>query len=386
MRAYLLLRVFGAWICASELSSAFVTPVGLSATHHKAWRCVNKSTRRSIFNFSDGPCLYGLRVSVSTRGVAPRASFHSLRMGARTVWNRVRGRGVKSQSEADLKKDIASFYDSSSNIWEDIWGEHMHHGYYVEGRKPKTIEDHRAAQKFMVTRSLEWAGVQEGASAPKTGLDVGCGIGGSSRVISTKYGTAMTGITLSPVQRDRAQAISEEAGLGKKCKFLVADGLNTPFARESFDLVWSMECGEHMAQRSKWVAEMSRICAPGGRILVVAWCHRNLQEGEAELTPKEQKLLKRISKVYCLPQWCSPSDYVKYYQAQGLVDIKTDDWTDNIQEFWPAVIRSSLTPKGIFGLIKSGPSTIKAAIAMLLMVRGYKTNLVKFALITAKKP
>ena len=31
----------------------------------------------------------------------------------------------------------------------------------------------RAAQKFMVTRSLEWAGVQEGASAPKTGLDVG---------------------------------------------------------------------------------------------------------------------------------------------------------------------------------------------------------------------
>ena len=39
----------------------------------------------------------------------------------------------------------------------------------------------------------------------------------------------------------------------------------------------------------------------------------------------------RISKVYCLPQWCSPSDYVKYYQAQGLVDIKTDDWTDNIQ-------------------------------------------------------
>ena len=46
-------------------------------------------------------------------------------------------------SEADLKKDIASFYDSSSNIWEDIWGEHMHHGYYVEGRKPKTIEDHR---------------------------------------------------------------------------------------------------------------------------------------------------------------------------------------------------------------------------------------------------
>ncbi|CAM9889882.1 unnamed protein product, partial [Laminaria digitata] len=54
--------------------------------------------------------------------------------------------------------------------------------------------------------------------------------------------------------------------------------------------------------------------------------------------------------------------------------------------FWPAVIRSSLTPKGIFGLIKSGPVTIRGAVAMFLMVRGYKKNLVKFALITGRKP
>ena len=32
------------------------------------------------------------------------------------------------------------------------------------------------------------------------GVDVGCGIGGSSRHISRKYNAEMTGITLSPVQ------------------------------------------------------------------------------------------------------------------------------------------------------------------------------------------
>lgn len=31
----------------------------------------------------------------------------------------------------------------------------------------------RAAQRFMIGRSLEWAGVQEGAAAPKTGVDIG---------------------------------------------------------------------------------------------------------------------------------------------------------------------------------------------------------------------
>ena len=36
------------------------------------------------------------------------------------------------------------------------------------------------------------------------------------------------------------------------------------------------------------------------------------------------------------------------------------------QSFWPAVIRSSLTPKGILGLIKSGPVTIRGAVAMFV--------------------
>lgn len=28
----------------------------------------------------------------------------------------------------DLKQGIATFYDESSGLWEEMWGEHMHHG------------------------------------------------------------------------------------------------------------------------------------------------------------------------------------------------------------------------------------------------------------------
>jgi tocopherol O-methyltransferase len=53
----------------------------------------------------------------------------------------------------------------------------------------------------MIDRSLAWAGVgQNGESQPRNGVDVGCGIGGSSRHIAKTYGTVMQGITLSPVQ------------------------------------------------------------------------------------------------------------------------------------------------------------------------------------------
>ena len=80
----------------------------------------------------------------------------------------------------------------------------------------------------MIDRVLDWAG--DGATfSPKTVVDVGCGIGGSTRHIARRFGASGTGITLSPYQRGRAEAISGEANLGDKVNFQVADALDMPF-------------------------------------------------------------------------------------------------------------------------------------------------------------
>ncbi|MCO5600133.1 hypothetical protein L7F22_054241 [Adiantum nelumboides] len=139
------------------------------------------------------------------------------------------------RSIPELNEGIAHFYDSSSPVWEDIWGEHMHHGFYDAGL-PLTAAlstDHRAAQLRMIEESLTWAGIS----------DVGCGIGGSSRYLARKYGAHVVGITLSPVQAKRAIQLTFSAGLSDKVKFQVADALNQPFPDEQFDFVWSMESG-----------------------------------------------------------------------------------------------------------------------------------------------
>lgn len=51
---------------------------------------------------------------------------------------------------------------------------------------------------------------------PKCIVDVGCGIGGSSRYLAKKYGAECHGITLSPVQAERAQALAVDQGLADK--------------------------------------------------------------------------------------------------------------------------------------------------------------------------
>ncbi|EXB29127.1 Tocopherol O-methyltransferase [Morus notabilis] len=281
-----------------------------------------------------------------------------------------------------LQKGIAEFYDESSTLWENIWGDHMHHGFY-DPDSSVSLSDHRPAQIRMIDEALRFASLPE---EPKNVVDVGCGIGGSSRYIASKYGAKCKGITLSPVQAQRANALASSQSLSPQVSFQVADALDQPFADGKFDLVWSMESGEHMPDKSKFVSELARVAAPGGTIIIVTWCHRDLKPGEESLQPWEQTLLNKICDAFYLPAWCSTADYVRLMESLSLQDIKAADWSQYVAPFWPAVIRSALTWKGLTSLLRAGRKTIRGALAMPLMIEGYKKDLIKFAIITCRKP
>ena len=81
----------------------------------------------------------------------------------------------------------------------------MHHGYYI----PENRTDHQQAQIDLIDEVLKWAGVE----SAKEVVDVGCGIGGSSRHIVRKFGARAHGVTLSPYQANRANELVLEQGL-----------------------------------------------------------------------------------------------------------------------------------------------------------------------------
>ncbi|KAG0448728.1 hypothetical protein HPP92_027695 [Vanilla planifolia] len=220
--------------------------------------------------------------------------------------------------DGGLNEGIAEFYDESSGVWEYIWGDHMHHGFYDEVF-PASIADHRAAQIRMIEQALSFAGVlDDPLKKPKRIVDVGCGIGGSSRYLAKKFGAQVQGISLSPVQVNRAQDLAIAEGLADKVSFQVADALRQPFADGQFDLVWSMESGEHMPNKEKFVSELARVAMPGGTIVIVTWCHRDLSPTEEQLKLSEINLLNNICSAYYLPNWCSARDYVDIAKSLSL--------------------------------------------------------------------
>lgn len=285
-----------------------------------------------------------------------------------------------------LKSQIQQFYDASSGLWEQVWGEHMHHGYY--GPTGKEQKERRQAQIDLIEEMLNWAGVSDLGTTPGRCpqiLDVGCGIGGSSLYLAQKFNAEATGITLSPVQAKRATQRAQEAGLGTQVQFQVADALEMPFADNSFDLVWSMESGEHMPDKEKFLQECYRVLKPGGTFLMATWCHRPITPATGELTADEKRHLEEIYRVYCLPYVISLPEYEAIARSLPLQNIRTADWSDAVAPFWDIVMNSVLDPKAIVGLLQSGWSTIQAALSLGLMSRGYRSGLIRFGLLCGNK-
>lgn len=294
-----------------------------------------------------------------------------------------------------LKTGIASFYDGLTPLWMDVWGEHLHHGYYgprPSGAEPTysgkgSLEEHRAAQVAMIDEILAWARPAEEA-APRTILDVGCGVGGAARHLASAFsGANATGITLSLVQVQKAKTLSAAEGLDARTSFKVQDALAMPADwTDRHDFVWSLESGEHMPDKQRFVGELARVTAPGGRAVVVTWVHRDLRPDERGLRRWERALLGLINSCYYLPEWTSAAEYERLCAASGLDDVRRDDWTDAIAPFWPAVIKSASRPRNFFRLLGTGVDGVRSAVAMFLMLLGYRAGLIKFGLITARKP
>jgi tocopherol O-methyltransferase len=280
---------------------------------------------------------------------------------------------------SNLYQQIQQFYDASSELWEKIWGEHMHHGYYGKAGTYKI--DRRQAQIDIIEELLNWSKVERAENI----VDVGCGIGGSTLYLTEKFNAKATGITLSPVQAARASERAKEFNLESKVQFEVADALNMPFEDNNFDLVWTLESGEHMPDKTKFLHECYRVLKPGGTFIMATWCHRPTNSLAGELTPDEKRHLEEIYRAYRLPYVISLPEYEAIALACGFKNIRTDDWSMAVASFWNIVIDSALEPKTIVALLQSGPTTIQATLSLGLMSRGYQRGLIRFGLLCATK-
>jgi MPBQ/MSBQ methyltransferase len=192
-------------------------------------------------------------------------------------------------------ESVARAYDewTRDGILEFYWGEHIHLGHY--GSPPRRKNFIQAKHDF-VHEMVRWGGLDR-LPPGTTVLDVGCGIGGSCRILARDYGFVVTGITISPQQVQRAQELTPP---DLPVRFQVADALNLPFPDASFDVVWSIEAGPHMPDKARYASEMLRVLKPGGILVVADWNQRD--DRQKPLNFWERLVMRQL-----LDQWSHPA-------------------------------------------------------------------------------
>ena len=103
-------------------------------------------------------------------------------------------------------------------------------------------------------------------------LDVGCGIGGSTRRLSHETGCRVTGIDLSDEYIDTARRLTQLLNMQDRVAFRAASALALPFADDCFDGVWSLQMNMNVEDKLSWLKETCRVLKPGGRAVLYEVC------------------------------------------------------------------------------------------------------------------
>ena len=277
-------------------------------------------------------------------------------------------------------ESVANSYDqwTEDGILEFYWGEHIHLGHY--GSPPRS-KDFLKAKADFVHEMVKW-GQLEALPPGTTLLDVGCGIGGSSRILARDYQFDVTGVTISPQQVNRAQQLTPES---VTARFKVDDAMQLSFPDASFDVVWSVEAGPHMPDKALFAQELMRVLKPGGRLVLADWNQRD--DRQVPLSFWEKPVMRQLLDQWSHPAFASIEGFAENLEATGWVQgtVVTADWTQEtlpswLDSIWQGIVRpKGLVRFGFSGFLKS----LREVPTILLMRLAFGAGLCRFGMFRA---
>ena len=267
---------------------------------------------------------------------------------------------------------VAAHYDELDAFYRDVWGEHVHHGYWPTGQ-----EADDGAAIALVDLLADRLGFAQGQEV----CDIGCGYGAAARHIAENFGVNVTGVTVSSVQarvgNARLQASAPSPG---QVSVRVQDWLANGFADASFARAYAIESSEHMVDKQRFFDEAARVLRPDGKLGVFVWlaCDRP--------RPWEiRHLLEPICREGRLPSMGDEADYKKWAGDAGLRTLSVEDLSTEVRRTWSICARrllgKMLTQKRYLRFLFDGASSNRVfALTVLRLLLAYRTGSMRYCL------
>ncbi|MDA1232109.1 MAG: class I SAM-dependent methyltransferase [Planctomycetota bacterium] len=269
---------------------------------------------------------------------------------------------------------VARHYNELDEFYREVWGEHVHHGLWQTGR-----ETPKQATEQLVHMVAERAGIRAGSHV----CDVGCGYGGTSRLLASEYLAELTGLTVSEVQFRYA---SQQASGKKNPQFQLCPWEHNTFAADSFDAVVSIECVSHVVDKPEFYRQIYRVLRPEKKAVVIAWL-ANPQAGCTAV----RHLLEPICREGRLPGLATADEYSAMIRDAGLVLENFEEISRQVRKTWSICARRLLWKlltrvKYITVLLSPGKSNRIFVLTLFRILIAYRTGSMQYGVFTISKP
>ncbi|KAJ4503983.1 hypothetical protein HRR83_007714 [Exophiala dermatitidis] len=329
-----------------------------------------------------------------------------------------------------LKERIRHHYELASDYYYSLWGQHIHHAYFLSPTDTK-----ETGQTNLINLLLETSGLEPGSTV----LDVGCGIGGTTRHLARELGCTVIGITISGRQVQIAQRLTREEAAkltktetatsetatpssantdadadangfiplghrGGKVKYIELDAekMESVFSESSFDCVWISEALSHFPDKPLFFRNAARVlrskdatsssdsnttetpakeAVSGGKLVIADWFRAD------NLTDQQiQDDIKPIEDGMLLPPLCTQADYVALAEAAGLEVLhKPKDISKDVAKTWDISWSLISNPSLWAFAISQGRDGLAFLQSFRAMRRGYANGTFRYAVMAFEK-
>jgi tocopherol O-methyltransferase len=275
---------------------------------------------------------------------------------------------VQTISRPNDKVKIVEHYDVVSPYYLALWGEHLHHGFWLTGHETKDI-----AQVQLIEYLADLADIKFGLDV----LDIGCGMGATSLYLAKHFHASATGITISPVQLEMANKAAAKTLLD--AKFLLMDAEEMTFDRK-FDLLWSTESISHYHDPKKFFASAAKLVKPGGTFAITDWFKKE------DLTPAQtEKYIEPIERGMFV-ELKTMDEYDSFFTSNGMQVAHREILNKSCAKTWDISL-DIIKNKSFWELAtRHGPQFIDYLRAFQAMRAGFASGNFVYGLFVAKAP
>ena len=269
---------------------------------------------------------------------------------------------------------VAAHYDELDTFYRDIWGEHVHHGYWATGHE--TSAEAVVALIDLLADRLDLA-------PGMTVCDIGCGYGASARHIAARHDVSVTGVTISSAQASVARAHGTLSG---RVVIKLQDWLCNDLPSESVDRAYAIESSEHMPDKQCFFNETYRVLRPNGVLVLCAWL-----AGDAPRAWEVRHLLEPICREGRLPGMGTRSDYQAMAEQAGFRLTRADDLSAQVSRTWwiciQRVLRKLVTrPHYLRYLLDRTATNRIFAITLLRILLAYRSGAMRYDMLAFSRP